>query len=766
MIITAAILLELLSAAQYYNMHQLMGEELEKRAESELTLKAILTKSMLNDAEDMMKDHLWDIQNHLQHPDSIYSSLERLMENGHHLLGSGAAFVENYFPSKGRLFEPYCKLNEDGSKEFRQIASDKHNYLNGILWQKVMAKGGPVWVEPYTDQEGAEGVVSSYATVIRDHSDSIVGLVALDVSLEGLSDTINSRHIYPSSFVLLLSEDGLPIVQPTGNSIGANTSDYIIKMINDSTVVRHKSTSGRTKVMKFRTDRDGTGRMVSTTVFYANMRGKPHWQIAVVCYDDEVYAPLTKLRLRMLLLMLLAFGFLLFVIWRFARGEKKLQKKTLEQERMAGELRIASNIQQALLPTVDEMTLQGTNDISVEGRLIPAKEVGGDLYNVFMRDGKLFFCIGDVSGKGVPSALIMAIIQTVFRNIASRENNPAHIMTQLNEMACRNNKANVFVTLFIGVLDLPTGHLRYCNAGHEIPILVNDNAFLDVKPNLPVGLFSDFKYEMQKIIMQPGSTLFLYTDGLTEARPSSFASSQRAGQKSSKLELFGRERVMQILADCKTQNVKELVDTVVAEVKKYSENTEQSDDLTLLAISYTPNDELYILDEELTLLNNVKDVAKLSIFAKDVMARLNIGKPLAPKLRLALEEAVVNVMEYAYPAGTVGNVTIRVTCSTPKSPLDRSQHLTEKLQPDTAPVTENQEQQPPAIRHLKFVISDSGASFNPTEATIADTTLSAEERPVGGLGILLVRELMDAINYERIDGKNVLTLMKTLKTEN
>jgi sigma-B regulation protein RsbU (phosphoserine phosphatase) len=217
--------------------------------------------------------------------------------------------------------------------------------------------------------------------------------------------------------------------------------------------------------------------------------------------------------------------------------------------------------------------------------------------------------------------------------------------------------------------------------------------------------------------MQPGDTLFLYTDGLTEAR-------------NIRRELFGRERVMRLMETCDTTDAKAFVDSIVMEVQRFADGAEQSDDLTLLAIRYTPKEEKLILDESLTLHNDVKEVTALSAFIKEVLARLEIGKPLAPKLRLALEEAVVNVMEYAYPTGTKGEVGIRVTSDG---------------------------------QQLKFIITDSGISFNPTEVATADTTLSAEERPVGGLGILLVRELMDSINYERTNGKNVLTLLKNVK---
>ena len=720
-IILATLLLEMLSAAQYYYTHRLMEKELEKHAEGDLTMKAILIKSTLNATEGVLKDFMWKIQAHIDQPDSAFMTMERIVKLSSFLKGAGVAFEPYYYPSKGRLYEVYARRNSDGEVETEQIGGPNHDYTNMEFYQKAIEANSGIWIDPYDDNEGAKGCVTSYMIPIHDRhkQGKAVGVASLDVSLEWLSDTIDNRHLYPSSFILLLTEGGVPVIRPSADRVRQETTDSIIRLINDSTVVRTKSITGRSKVIHFDTPgRDGT-------IFYANMKGKPHWQIAVVCYDDEVFAPLTEVRFRLLLLILLAFGILVFVVRRFARSEEKLEKKTLEQERMSGELRIASNIQQALLPA-DELPTADIGEVSVEGRLIPAKEVSGDLYNAFVRDEKLFFCIGDVSGKGIPSALIMAITQTLFRNIAIRDNNPGHIMRQLNVAACRNNKTNMFVTLFIGVLDLPTGHLRYCNAGHEVPILIAPHAahstphstLIEATPNLPIGLFDDFDYKMQEMVMEPGSTLFLYTDGLTEAR-------------NSQNQLFGRERTVQLVESCQHESAQQLVDSVVAEVEQFSENTEQSDDLTLLAICYTPKEEQLILDERLTLGNDVKEVAALSTFVKDVMARLNIGKPLAPKLRLALEEAVVNVMEYAYPTGTKGNVDIRVTYG--------------------------------GLR-LKFIITDAGVAFDPTEATKADTTLSAEDRPVGGLGILLVRELMDSINYERTGGKNVLTMTKNINT--
>ena len=720
-IILAALLLEGISGVQYLLTRHHMEDELEKRAESELTLKAILIKNYFNSTEDLMRNCKWQIEAHLDQPDSAYSTMGRFVRLNPQLKGAGVCFVPYYYPQEDRLFEVYARRTPSGEVETEQIASSTHDYTQYDVYEQALNSKNGTWSEPYYDKKGAHARVTSYIQSVHDRQGRSVGFVAIDINLIWLSDTIEKRHIYPSSFILVLTEAEKIIIHPDTARVAEDTQQYIYHLINDSTVARRQSDSGHSKVIYF----DYNGR--EGTVFYANMRGKPHWLMAVVCYDDEVYAALSSLRLWLLGLMLAAFTILLYVVWRFASGEKtieitsrRLEEKTQEQERMNAELRVANGIQQALLPLA-EPSLRDVNEVEVEGLLIPAKAVGGDLYNMFVRNGKLFFCIGDVSGKGVPAALIMAVTQTLFRHVATREDNPARIMEYMNETACRNNPQNIFVTLFIGVLDLLTGHLRYCNAGHDVPFCIQGQTAEPLKAaaNIPIGLFDDYDYQMQNTTMLPGSTLFLYTDGLTEAR--------NAGRR-----LFGQKHLDELMAHCTNKNPQEIVSTVIAEVEQFAGPTEQSDDLTLLVIRYTPTEDTLTLDEQLTLSNDVKEVARLSTFIKDIMTRIGIGKPLAPKLRLALEEAVVNAMEYAYPAGIKGNVTVRTTFDGER---------------------------------LRLIISDSGIAFNPTEAVKADTTLSAEERPIGGLGILLMRELMDFINYERIDGRNILTLTKKIKNK-
>ena len=706
-IIAAALLLEVISAVQYYYTRSMLATELENKAETELTLKAIIAKNTLNMTENSLQGHIWDMKRNLAYPDSMYSVAEWVMRSHPNLLGCGIAFSENFYPEKGRLYEPYV-FNENGTLVRQQVAGPSHDYTQMPFYRVAKENNAPSWTYPYFDPVSSKNVVSYCRPIHNDKSETIA-VFGLDIDLAWLGDTLNYRHVYPSSFVLLLTESGQLITGPSKDRVRQGDAEKIVSMINDSTVTKTLSYNGRSHYFNYRNAAGDKGR-----VFFAFFKGQPRWQIAVVCYDKEVYGKLKMMRLNIGVLMLLGLMVLALIISRFAKNSRKLQHTMLDKERLDSELRIARDIQMEMLPSA----FPERSDLDVYGSLIPAREVGGDLFDYFLRNEKLFFCIGDVSGKGVPSAMVMAVIHSMFRMAVARENNPAHIMQTLNETSCQGNDSNMFVTLFIGVLDLPTGHLRYCNAGHDVPVVMGSEGpvMLPSKPNLPVGLFDDFKYEMQDTMLEGGSTFFLYTDGVTEA-------------KNIKHQLFGKERMMAVLGKSMELGPRQLIEQMTNEVHAFVEDAEQSDDLTMLAFRYSPVAHQLLLDKELTLQNDVREVKTLNAFVKQVMAELDIEKSLAKKIQLAVEEAVVNVIDYAYPTGVIGEITLKVFAD---------------------------------CQWMSFVIIDSGVAFDPTERKKADITLSAEDRPIGGLGILLLRELMDSINYERTGGKNILTLKKQI----
>ena len=322
-----------------------------------------------------------------------------------------------------------------------------------------------------------------------------------------------------------------------------------------------------------------------------------------------------------------------------------------------------------------------------------------------------------VSGKGVAAAIVMSMTCTLFRSLVSRHESPAAIMDQLNKMLERNNQTSIFVTMFVGILDAATGNLVYSNAGHNAPVLFSPTGGcteLPVKPKLPLGLFASVSYAEQTCRMQEGQSLLLYTDGLTEA-------------ENARKEQLGTQRMETELQQLTGKTAHEVIDGMKRSLTLFVGEAEQSDDLTLFAISYNGCQTL-VIDNEL------KESAKLPAFLDQLSLEMQLPRQFTLSLRLALEEALVNAVSYAYPKGEKGTINL-------KAIHDKDNRL------------------------LRFELTDSGKPFDPTKVAEADVTLGVEERPVGGLGIFLIRKCMDSVTYRRDNGMNRLIMTKALPKE-
>ncbi len=360
------------------------------------------------------------------------------------------------------------------------------------------------------------------------------------------------------------------------------------------------------------------------------------------------------------------------------------------------------------------------DDVQLFALLTPAKEVGGDLFDFYFRDEKLFFCIGDVSGKGVPASLFMAVTRSTFRTVSAHESMPDRIVTTMNRTIADMNKTHMFVTLFVGVLDLPTGRLHYCNAGHDAPLLIGDGVGeLPCDPNIPVGFMPKWKFSLQEAQIFTSTTIFLFTDGLTEAMDANE-------------EQFQMERVNSVATQALAngqQEPQQLIALMTDAVHQFVGDAEQSDDLTMMAIQYIRKQSNVQMKKSIVLPNDIQEVPKLNAFVEEVCRAVGFDELLTMSITVAIEEAVVNVMKYAYPPEQRGEVTVEAASNDVR---------------------------------LKFTITDSGKPFDPTVQPEVDTTLPANQRKIGGLGIHIIRQNMDSINYERINNLNVLTLRKTL----
>ncbi len=715
LIVIAAVLTELTAARLFWFAESGIRNDVKHRAESELHIKKLEIQKVMTTVETALENSAWMIEHYLNEPDSVFAVMRRITAGNSKIVGTGTTFISGYYPQYGHWCELYVTQLDEGTFVERQLGNETHDYFQKDWYQKAMKAENGYWSEPYYDEAGAGMMLCSYFIKIHDRSGKTVALLGADLSLDWLTQLINNEHLYPSSFNVMISREGNFVACPAESLVVKhNIREFAFKTLDTTDdYINNSMLSGQSGEATI-FDEKGEKRYV----FFAPVEGSTGWSMAVVCSDREIFHELRQMLLRLSLLLLAGLVLMVFIIVRSIRNARAMAQAEKQKTSLESELRIASGIQMALLPKIFP-PFPDRNDVEIHAVLEPAKEVGGDLYDFYIRDEKLIFCIGDVSGKGVPASLVMAITRTLFRNISAHESQPQRIITAINNTVDEDNLNNIFVTFFAGVLDLPTGHLVYCNAGHNPPLLIGDTIReLPVEPNLPIGAISDWKYTLQEIDIEPQTTIFLYTDGVNEAMDAN-------------RHQFGKKRMYATIEG--TIAPKAVIDKTIAAVHGFVGDALQSDDLTMLAVCYTKQKQTVQLSRSLALTNNVEEVSDLADFVVGVCKSLKFGPKTIQRVRLAVEEAVVNVMNYAYPPGTEGAIYIEATAN---------------------------------AERLKFTITDSGMAFDPTTHAEVDIDAPGDERPIGGLGIHLVRKMMDSINYNRINGKNILTLRKKLNNDN
>ena len=668
----AAVVLESTACIQYFCSQHAIKVQTEQRAESELRKAELQINVVTTQLETAVMMMAKIAEHYIDTPDSMYNvtrGIVRLV--GPVLNSAGIAFVPDYYRSKGKWFEVCTsrEKNEQGEEYLytRSIGSVDHDYFQLEWFHNGLTIDSCWWSEPYMDDAGAKQMTVSCSYPIRDKKGNVVGVALVDLPLGFLQQVSEYLQIYEQSYYSITSNSGKEIV-PQPDTIPGRKY-----YVSDREV-------------------ESTG-----------------WRMAIIIPDDVLYADLRKLGQLVSVLMLLGLSLLAFILYRAGKTAHNLIKSNAENQRMENELEVAQTIQMAMLPKVFP-PFADRLDLNIYGIVNPAKEVGGDLYDFYVRHDKLFFCVGDVSGKGVPAALIMATTRSLFRSVTAHKEDAADITAEMNNSLSEANEQNMFITLFVGVLDLKNGKLNYCNAGHNAPVVIRQQdgkaqvEMLNVLPNLPVGIMADFAFQSQETQMAYNDQLFLYTDGLTEA-------------ENIRHEQFGEERMTAAIGRYHSMQPRRIIDHIQEEVAAFVGNAQQSDDLTMLTIRYQ--------QPAILMRNDIQQIPTLAEWVE----WLNLPAELSMSINLALEEAVVNVMQYAYPKDEHGQVMVEAW---------RSEG------------------------NICFAISDSGVPFDPTRQKEADTTLSAEDRPIGGLGIFLVNQLMDSVTYERYNDKNNLILVKKL----
>lgn len=395
-----------------------------------------------------------------------------------------------------------------------------------------------------------------------------------------------------------------------------------------------------------------------------------------------------------------------------------LKKVTAEKERINAELSLASDIQANMLPCIFP-AFPEYDEFDIFASMTPAKEVGGDFYDFFMTDkNHMAFVMADVSGKGVPAALFMVIAKTLIKNYAQMGQEPEQVFTTANRMLCDSNDAGLFVTAWIGILDLETGVLKYANAGHNPPLIKKSGGqfeYLRSRSGFVLAGLETTKYKQSEMVLNPGDRIFLYTDGVTEAT-------------NGENQLYGEDRLETFLNECQSETAQEILVHLQNDIDGFVKEAPQFDDITMLMFDYKKKIKLDMIEKiypaDDSALNDV------IAFVEEELEKAECPMKTMMQLTMALEEVFVNVAHYAY-SGEPGEVSVGIAFDEKK-------------------------------RIITFRISDKGVEFNPLDKADPDITLSADDREIGGLGIFICKKTMDEIEYARKDEENLLTMIKKI----
>jgi sigma-B regulation protein RsbU (phosphoserine phosphatase) len=552
--------------------------------------------------------------------------VEEVLLNNSLIYGASIAFAPRIEGTDTFYFAPYL-YNVGDSIAFKDLANDEYRYTSKEWYTDARDSGAGGWSEPYFDQGGGEVLMATYTVPFyrdRGHGAVFAGVVTADLSLRGLQELIEGIKFFDSGSGFLISSKGNIVTWP---DIDSSDQKYVYNIFDEVksrgvVEVLEKMTAGETGIVSLRSIEAEFNR--DRWICYASVPSV-NWSLGILFLESELYEGIHILFIKLIAIGIAGFVILAFLIFYISRrfvkpieklafatrkigaGEfdfqvpsfrgndeiaqlgksfsimqvqlrdyiRNLKETTAQKERMESELEIASNIQQQMLPVSEQ--IPGWEKVGLYGMLKPARLVGGDLYDFIVHDEYLYFAIGDVSGKGIPAALFMAKTLTLFRAKVSKGLPTDLIASEINRDLEENNAQSMFVTFFIGKLNMRTGELHYTNAGHNLPLLLSSGKEPVILPGthgIPLGSMPGLDYGHDKTIIKQGEKIFLYTDGISEA-------------VNTVDELFGEDRLSNILSDCMGLKPKEISNRIVSEIETFANGAEQADDITMLILEFS-----------------------------------------------------------------------------------------------------------------------------------------------------------------------------------
>lgn len=596
---------------------QAIRQEAVNHATEILENTTLRVNSILERVEVATNNTDWLINRHLDGPDSMFTYSRRLLENNPDLNGCSIAFEPNFFKQKGRYFSAFS-LRNDGEILTTQEGNEHYEYFYMDWYQLCKLLDRPVWTEPFIDYNPediySKDMIASYCKPIKDKSGKYVGTISVDLSLTWLSNTISAVKPYPHSYSIMIGQGGTFFVHPDSTKLFFHTIF--------TETLEHEDTALTALGHAMQRGEEGMRQLVidgqESYVFYKPL-GNTGWSVAIVCPESDIFGAFNRLRRAVTIAVLAGLLLLLLVSIQIITRELKplrrladqagiiakgnfdetlpesgrvdeigqlsqsfsdmqrslagyieeLKQTTAQKASIESELKVASDIQMSMVPRIFP-AFPNRPDIDLYASMTPAKEVGGDLYDFFVQDERLYFCVGDVSGKGIPASLFMAVTRNLFRIVAQQGRSPEEIATQINLILSHDNEQNMFVTMFIGCADLKTGHLDYCNCGHNAPLI--DGQFMKLQyTNRPIGIWEEGGFIGESIDDIRGRQMLIYTDGLNEA-------------ENPQKQLFGEHRLQELMAGALSLNSEQVIDMLQEAVERHRDGAAPNDDLTLLCL--------------------------------------------------------------------------------------------------------------------------------------------------------------------------------------
>jgi sigma-B regulation protein RsbU (phosphoserine phosphatase) len=597
-----------------------------------------------------------------------------------------------------------------------------------------------VWTKPYVDDTGSYALMTTAgAGIFKD--DKLIAITTVDWQIEAIVKKLKNINLTKNSFVLLCVPEKDYII--SGVFTESFTGDSLKDLQWD--ITSDKFTYNNKIFLRFEQYMDNG------------------WLLSVQIPEDELFSDVEERNKFFLLIISLSFTAMIFLAYllismfintpiknltkdvaqielgnldtkieinsndelgQLARTFNKMTedlKKSIdenihereENKRISTELSIAHDIQANMLPGAFP-PFPDRNEFDIFAEMIPAREVGGDFYDFFFIDDEnLAIVIADVSGKGIPASLFMVNIKTLI-NYISAGKSPKMVFELVNNKLCKNNDSCIFVTAIMGIYNIKEGKFVFVNAGHNPPLLKKKNGsfkYLRTKPHIFLAIIKDAEYVEEEINLEEGDTLYFYTDGVTEAMN---------GEK----ELFGEERLLNALNKYKDSTPKELLNNIKNEVDNFAGGAEQADDIAMLAL-HANEKTTEVKENKITVEAKMENLKEVTAFISSNLDKINYQSKIKTEIEIAVEEIFSNIAQYAYKQER-GNVNITIR-------------------------TENE---------VVIRFEDNGQPFNPLEHESPDFNIPIKDREIGGLGLHLVKNIMDKVEYSRQNDKNLLIITK------